>query len=210
VQDGRCREVAVAGGNRQPRRIRVIEIKRWLFSVPVALALGGAAHADAQTKPAPGTAQPAPAPTAPNAALAEAMTARDANLRAYVELLRSDLRAQKVGIITEMMQFTEAEDAKFWPIYREYEAELQKINDDRLGVIKDYARNYETLTDATADRLAKAALSLEDRRQAVKATYYERIKTALSPKTALRFFQVENQLLLLLDLQIASSLPVAR
>jgi len=38
---------------------------------------------------------------------------REANLTAYVELLRSDLRTQKVAIITEMMQFSEDEDAKF-------------------------------------------------------------------------------------------------
>ena len=36
---------------------------------------------------------------------------REANLRAYVELLRSDVRSQRVAIITELMGFTEAEDA---------------------------------------------------------------------------------------------------
>ena len=135
---------------------------------------------------------------------------RDVNLRAYAELLRSDLRSQKVAIITEVMEFTEAEDAKFWPVYREYETELAKINDDRLALIKEYARNYETLTDAVADRLARGALDLEARRHTLKATYYDRFKAALSPRTAARFLQVENQILLLLDLQIAASLPIAQ
>jgi len=135
---------------------------------------------------------------------------RELNLRAYSELLRSDLRSQKVSIITEMMEFTEAEDAKFWPVYREYEAELAKINDDRLKLIKEYAGSYESLTDAVADRLAKGALDLEGRRQQLKASYYEKFKAALSAKTAAKFLQVENQLLLLLDLQIASSLPIVQ
>jgi hypothetical protein len=134
---------------------------------------------------------------------------REVNMRAYVELLRSDLRAQKVAVITEVMQFTEAEDAKFWPVYREYETELAKINDDRMKLIKDYASTYETLTDATADRLALGALDLEAKRHALKVRYYERFKSVLAPKTAARFLQVENQILLLLDLQIASSLPIA-
>ncbi len=140
---------------------------------------------------------------------AAANDTRDMNLRAYVELLRSDLRAQKVAIITEVMEFTEAEDAKFWPVYREYETELAKINDERLALIKDYARTYETLTDATADRLALNALGLEARRQTLTAKYYERFKAVLPPKTAARFLQVEHQILLLLDLQIAASLPIA-
>ncbi len=133
---------------------------------------------------------------------------RDANLRAYTELLRSDLRSQKTAIITEMMDFTEAEDAKFWPVYREYEAELVKVNDDRIALIMEYAANYENLTDEVADRLAHGALDLEGRRNALKARYYDRFKSVLSPKKAARFFQVENQILLLLDLQIAASLPI--
>ena len=108
------------------------------------------------------------------------------------------------------MQFTEAEDAKFWPVYREYETELAKINDDRIALIKDYAEPTSTLTDATADRLALGALDLEARRHALKANYYERFKTVLPPKTAARFLQVEHQILLLLDLQIAASLPIAQ
>jgi hypothetical protein len=135
---------------------------------------------------------------------------RDVNLRAYSELLRSDLRAQKIAIITEMMDFTDSEDAKFWPVYREYEAELAKINDDRLTLIKEYAKSYESITDAIADRLARGALDLEGRRHQLKVTYYDRFKTALSPKTAAKFFQVENQILLLLDLQIAASLPIVQ
>ena len=145
---------------------------------------------------------PAPAPAA-------AAATREANLRAYVELLRSDLRAQKVAVISEVMEFTEAEDAKFWPVYRQYEAELAKINDDRMALIKEYSVSYDALTDATADRLALRALDLEARRQTLTKTYYDRFKTVVSPKTAARFIQVEHQILLLLDLQIAASLPIA-
>jgi hypothetical protein len=133
---------------------------------------------------------------------------RELNLTAYTELLRADLRAEQVEVITEVMEFTEAEDAKFWPIYREYEVELAKINDDRIALVREYADNYAALTDDTADRLATRALELEARRQAVKAACYNRLKTVISPRTAARFLQVENQILLLLDLQIAASLPV--
>jgi hypothetical protein len=153
---------------------------------------------------------------APRPAGAQAPTAanpddtREANLRAYTELVRSDIRSQKVAIITEMMQFTESEDDKFWPVYREYETELAKINDDRLALIKEYADNYTKMTDDVADRLARGALDVEARRNALKSRYYDRFKAVLSPTTAARFLQVENQILLLLDLQIAASLPIVQ
>jgi hypothetical protein len=134
--------------------------------------------------------------------------ARARNLQAYVELLRSDIREQKVALISGMMQFSEADDAKFWPVYREYEKELTGINDERLALIREYAGAYEKMTDQIANRLAHSVLDLEARRNALKTKYYERLAAILPARTAARVLQVENQILLLLDLQIAASLPV--
>jgi hypothetical protein len=131
------------------------------------------------------------------------------NLHAYAELLRSDVRTQKVAIITEVMGFTEAEDAAFWPVYREYDLEMAKLGDERVSLIEEYANNFDKMNDAIADKLATRALDLESRRQAVKAKCYERVKKVLSPQTALRFLQVEHQLQLVIDLQISASLPIA-
>ena len=170
-----------------------------MWTLPVCLALMAAV--------AP---QAAGAPQSPRPAQATATDTKDLNLRAYVELLRSDVRSQKIAIITEMMEFSDAEDAAFWPIYREYDVELSKLNDERVGVIQDYAANFTQVTDAVADRIATKALDLEARRSALKSKYYERVKAALSPKTAARFLQVENQLLMIIDLQIASSLPIVK
>ena len=133
---------------------------------------------------------------------------RESNLRVYAELLRSDVRAQAVAIITEVMAFSEAEDAKFWPVYRDFERDLARLNDDRLALIKEYAVNYSQMTDAVADKLARGALDLEGKRHELKVKYYDRFKSVLAPKTAAKFLQVENQILLLLDLQIAASLPI--
>src|SRR5689334_18840572 len=102
------------------------DMKPLKICVPAVLALIACARlASAQAGKPPSAA--APADSDP----------RDVNMRAYVELLRSDIRAEKVAIITEVMQFTEAEDAKFWPVYRQYEVDLAKINDDRMALIKE-------------------------------------------------------------------------
>ena len=135
---------------------------------------------------------------------------RMTNLTAYAELLRADVRAEKVAILTEVMGFTEAEDKAFWPIYREYDAEMSKLGDERVALIGDFTSHYEQMTDAAADQIATKALDLEARRQAVKAKYYDRVKKALSPRTALRYLQVEHQLQLIIDLQISAALPIAK
>jgi hypothetical protein len=141
---------------------------------------------------------------------ASAEDSKALNLSAYVELLRSDLRTTKVAIITEVMGFSEKEDAAFWPIYRDYELAMAKLGDERVALIESYASSYSKMTDPLAETLATRALDLQSRRQAALAACYEKVKKALSPTTALRFLQVEHQLLLLIDLQIAASLPVAQ
>jgi len=134
--------------------------------------------------------------------------AQKTNINAYVELLRADVRAEKVSIMGEMMDLTDDQSAQFWPIYRQYDVELQKLNDEKIAGIKDFAKNYDSMTDAKADELAKIALELDNQRSVLKAIYYEKVREKLGGILAARFLQVENQLLMVIDLQIASSLPI--
>ena len=115
-----------------------------------------------------------------------------------------------MAILTQLMELTDAEDKAFWPIYREYDLEMATLGDERVAMLEEYARSYSQLSAETATRLAGQALDLEAKRQAAKAKFYERLKTALSPRTALRALQVEHQLLLIIDLQISAALPIVK
>jgi hypothetical protein len=132
------------------------------------------------------------------------------NLSAYAELLRSDVQAQKIAILTEVMEFTEAEDKAFWPIYRDYNTEMAKLGEERVALIADYAREYSEITDDAARSLATRAVDLDKRRTAALERCFTQVGTALSPKMALKFLQVEHQLLLIIDLQISASLPIVK
>ena len=147
-------------------------------------------------------------PAAPSKSAA--LSNEDLNLRAYIELLRTDVRKEKTDIMGRVMQFDTDDAAKFWPIYNEYDAELTKIADSRLANIKKYSDNYENMTDAVADELIQAAMRNDQQRHDLKVKYYGRVKDALGAIAAARFLQVENQLLMLIDLEVAASLPVIR
>jgi hypothetical protein len=131
------------------------------------------------------------------------------NIQEYVELLRSDVRQQKAEMMGAVMQLSAADAAKFWPIYSDYEAELTKVNDLRVANIEEYARTYQDLTDEKADELVHNAMAFEKQRSELLAKYYDRVKQALGGVTAARFVQIEHQLLLIIDLQVAASLPIA-
>jgi len=126
----------------------------------------------------------------------------------YIELLRQDIKKEKVGIITEVMDFTEEQAGIFWPIYREYDLELTKIGDERLAMIKDYAEHYQTLTDEKAKELVEKAFQLQQKRIKLRRAYFKKMDKVLPSKVVAKFFQLEQQIILLLDLQIASELPL--
>jgi len=130
------------------------------------------------------------------------------NIQAYIDLIRSNVRQEKAQILGEVMLLSAADAAKFWPIYSEYDDELTKVNNLRSDNIQEYARTYTKMTDEKADELIKNALEYQRQRSELLSKYYERFKQALGAITAARFVQVEHQLLLIIDLQIASSLPV--
>jgi len=146
----------------------------------------------------------------PPAAQPAALSNEDLNLRAYMERLRSDVLKEKTNLMGQVMQFDTDEAAKFWPIYNEYDAELKRTGEQKLAMIKKYSDNYENMTDAVADELIRDAAQIDRQRFDLKIKYYGRVKEALGSIPAARFIQVENQLMMLIDLQIASSLPVIR
>jgi hypothetical protein len=130
------------------------------------------------------------------------------NIQAYIALLRSDVRQQKAEMMGAVMGLSAADAAKFWPIYEQYDEELAKLNDQRVANIQEYSSTYDQMTDDKADELIHKAMSYRKQRAELLAKYYEQVKQALGGITAARFVQVEDQLLLIIDLQIDSSLPV--
>lgn len=145
----------------------------------------------------------------PTKGTASTTSAKELNVEEYIALLRKDVRSQKSAVMSAVMQLDPDQAAKFWPIYRDYDAELAKVNDLRVANIKEYAQTYNQLTDTKADELVQNALSYQKQRMDLLAKYYDLMKQSLGAVTAARFVQVEYQLLLIIDLQIDSSLPVA-
>ena len=129
------------------------------------------------------------------------------NVLEYIDLLRVDVQAQKAEIMGAMMGLGLDQSAKFWPIYGQYNAELTRLNNLRAGNIQDYARNYYQMTDPKANELAQNSLNYRRQRSDILARYYGRMKESLGAVEAMRFLQIEGQLLAIIDLQIASALP---
>jgi len=133
---------------------------------------------------------------------------QEKNIQEYIDLLRTDVRQQKAETMGAEMALNADQSAKFWPIYNEYDKALNKLNDQRVANIQEYARDYDHLTDAKADELVRSALDYRKQRSELLAKYYDRVRASLGPIEAARFLQIESQLLSIIDLRIDAALPI--
>ena len=127
-----------------------------------------------------------------------------------VDLLRKDIRSQKKQIIAANLQLTDTEAVKFWPVYDQYTAELVKVNDAKYGAIKEYAANFDTLTDDHAVALTRNLLTVDQQVATLRLKYVPIINKVISGKKTALFFQLDRRLVMLIDLQLASQIPMVQ
>ena len=125
-----------------------------------------------------------------------------------IQLLRSDVQASKSDIITHTMQFNDTQSQAFWPVYRDYSRDQQAIGDKRVQLVKDYAQKIDTMDDATASDLAKRQLEIENDTVKLRNEYWPKFAKAIGAKQAAKFYQVDNRLSLMINLELASNVPL--
>ena len=127
-----------------------------------------------------------------------------------IQLLRQDLRSKKKQLIAANLKLSDAEATKFWPVYDQYTDELVKINDEKYAVIKEYANNWGTMTDAQALDLTKRSLDVEAKVTALRAKYLPIVNKVLPGTKTATFFQMDRRIGMMIDLQLASQIPLVQ
>jgi hypothetical protein len=141
-------------------------------------------------------------------AFAQRETATGVEVERDLALLRRDLRADKKKLIALNVTLTADEATKFWPVYDEYAAEMSKIYDEFYAVIKDYAANQKTLTDAQASSMINKWAAIQVQPAQRRQKYIPIVEKVIPSRKAALFFHVDRRLYGLMDLQVASQIPL--
>ncbi len=128
--------------------------------------------------------------------------------KANLEVLRNTIRANKKALVAVNLKLSDAEAKEFWPLYDRYEGELKGVNDRLVTLIEDYTKNYGTLTDEQAKKIAEDYLAVEEDRAKVRRTYFADFTKVLPGKKAARFYQIENKMDAVIRYDLASEIPV--
>jgi hypothetical protein len=141
-------------------------------------------------------------------AFAQRETATGVEVERDLLLLRRDLKADKKKLIALNVPLTETEATKFWPVYDEYTGEMSKVYDEFYAIIKDYAANQKTLTDAQASSMINKWAAIQVKQAQTRQKYIPLVEKVIPSRKAALFFQIDRRLYELMDLQVSSQIPL--
>ena len=144
------------------------------------------------------------------AALLLVSTTLFAQTEGAIEMLRHDIKTEKVAIMTASLPLTEKEGEAFWPMYREYSNEIAKLGDRRLAILKKVSETSGAIDEKTAEKGVKESFSIANDRNKILKKYYDKAAKIMGVVKAARFLQIENQMLTILDAQIADQVPLLK
>jgi hypothetical protein len=127
-----------------------------------------------------------------------------------IALLRKDIRSGRKQLVAANLKLSDDQATKFWPIYDQYTAELTKIGDERTAIIKEYAGQYGTMTDAQASSLTQRALAVDEQVAQLRLKYLPIFSKAVPGKVVATFFQLDRRIQGLIDIQLASQIPLVQ
>jgi hypothetical protein len=130
-----------------------------------------------------------------------------ASIDEEIAMLRSDLRSNRKQVVAANMKLTDTEAEKFWPIYEQYVSELVKVNNAKYALIKEYLQS-SNMTDEQADGISKRWVEVDASVVQLRLKYIPIFRRALSAKGTAMFFQIDRRVQMMIDLQLASSIPL--
>ena len=127
-----------------------------------------------------------------------------------LNLLRQDLRAKRKQLIAANLKLTEAEAARFWPVYDQYIKELITINDKKFGLIQQYAQNFGKMSDFDCLLFIRNWLDSDIETTKLRQKYVPIVSKVLDGKKTATFFQLDRRIAMMLELQVSSQIPLVQ
>lgn len=127
-----------------------------------------------------------------------------------VQLLRKDILSGKKQLIAANLKLTSEQAAKFWPVYDQYTAEQSKIGDQKTALIKEYASQWGTMTEEQALSLTRRSLAVDQQTAQLRVKYVPILIKAVPAQVVATFFQLDRRVQALLDIQLASQIPLVQ
>lgn len=125
-----------------------------------------------------------------------------------IEVTRSVAEAERKLIVSKNLKLTEAESEAFWPVYNQYREDIRKVTDKRVALIRKFASEFDTLDDDRAEGLMKDYLDFQEEHVKTRRSHVKKFSKVLPPRKLFRFYQIDGKLNVIVDFELARSIPL--
>jgi hypothetical protein len=132
-----------------------------------------------------------------------------AQKEADMDAAREALRVEKKALVTANMQLTESEAKAFWPVYEEYQTEIEAIGDRMVKLIEHYGITHKVMSDDVAAKQLRMLLDIQSDRLKLQEEYLPKFEKVLPMTKVARYYQIENKFRVAVDYDITAKIPLA-
>ncbi len=124
-----------------------------------------------------------------------------------VDLVQAAFGIEKKEIVMNFVKPSEEQKAAFMEVYNDYETERKELGKVRIELLKQYADQWENMTNEQADEWIKKVMALGLKRDKLIKKYYNKVKSVTNAKVATQFYQIEAYILTTIRYSILEAIP---
>ena len=132
-----------------------------------------------------------------------------------MQALRAAVRADKKALVASTLQLTPAEAKKFWPLYDEYQRNLDLTNRRRVVAVERVITRDRPESDLSAKNLVNELIAVDEAEIKARRTLQNRLMRGvpsriLPPKKAARYLQLESKIRAVQAYDVAATVPLVK
>ena len=132
-----------------------------------------------------------------------------------MQALRTAVRNDKKAFVASTLKLTPAEEKKFWPVYDEYQRNLDMTNRRRVVAIQQIVVGDAPDSELYAKRLVSELIAVDEADLKARRTLQNRLMRGvptriLSPKKAARYLQLESKIRAIQAYDVAATVPLIK
>lgn len=126
------------------------------------------------------------------------------------QITKEAMRANKKALVAHNMNLTPDQEKIFWPMYDEYQVEINKLMADREAVVQKFSINYNNMSDQMASQLLDDEITLEKKEVEIRKSLINKFEKSFPPKVVARYFQIENKVDMAIMADASSQIPLVK
>jgi Spy/CpxP family protein refolding chaperone len=132
-----------------------------------------------------------------------------------MQALRSAVRADKKAFVASTLKLTPAEEKKFWPLYDEYQRNLDMTNRRRVVAVERLIVQDKPESELFARTFVNELIAVDEAELKARRTLHNRLMRGvpsriMPPKKAARYLQLESKIRAVQAYDVAATVPLVK